>query len=95
MITEPKPLTHVLYYVDNAAWEKEAARVGPESADPFYTEKQLDAISLHHAQFLRQYIEDNGIGLSVRIYRRVGVYAVTSLDGEYTQWEWDEELVED
>jgi hypothetical protein len=95
VITEPKPLTHVLYYVDNAAWEKEAARVGPESVDPFHTEKELYGNSLDYLRFLRQQMEEKDIGSSVRIYKRVDVHAVTSLDGEYLHWEWEEDLVED
>jgi len=80
--------------VDDASWEKEAARVGAESVDPSNVEKEIYTNSLAWAQHLRQQIE-NGIGSSVRIFKRIDVYAVTSLDGEYTRWEWDEELVED
>ncbi|HEV7236236.1 MAG TPA: hypothetical protein VGN15_08655 [Ktedonobacteraceae bacterium] len=95
MITEPKPSAYVVYYVDNASWEKEAARVGEESVDPANTEKELYTDYLDYAQYLREQIETKDIGSEVRIYKRVDVHPVTSQDGAYTRWEWEEELVED
>lgn len=97
-VTEPKPSRYVVYYVNNQKWEEESKRTGGDwDIDPDVVEDQDHAETLTAARKIRRDLERSGKGSEVRIYERVNLHPVTRGDSEFsvTDWEGDEELVED